>query len=138
MNANTNTINTNATVAQEAQTTTTTPHYKKNVIELYTEAVEAHIDSKKSASQISASGNEFQGLNKAILNDAKAKLGYKSNKWFSKKQMEDANLIPISEDDFGVILFSTKLVDIDGSNKKDKVLRYYRVFNEDALEILPI
>jgi len=148
---NTNTQNTNTTtVAPVAHTTTTqgndmntntTPakkHYRKTVIEMYTEAVERTVDSKKSAAQISASGNEFQGLNKAILNEAKAELGFKSNKWYTKKAMENENLIPISEDDYGVILFSSKLKDIEGSNKKEKIITYYRVFNEDSLEILPL
>ena len=147
-----NTKNTNTTtVAPVAHTTTTqgndmntntTPaakkHYRKTVIEMYTEAVERTVDSKKSAVQVSASGNEFQGLNKAILNEAKAELGFKSNKWYTKKAMDNENLIPKSEDDYGVILFSSKLKDIEGSNKKEKIITYYRVFNEDSLEILPI
>ncbi len=151
MNANAQNNNTPTTVAPVAQNTNTqgnnmnantTPatqkHYRKSVIEMYTEAVEKTVDSKKSAVQLSASGNEFKGLNKAILNEAKAELGFKSNKWFNKKQMDSANLIPVSEDDYGVILFSTKLKDIEGSNKKEKIITYYRVFNEDSLEILPI
>jgi len=150
MNGNTQNTNTTsvAPVANTQQTqgnnmnTNTTPaakkHYRKSVIEMYTEAVEKTVDSKKSAVQLSASGNEFKGLNKAILNEAKAELGFKSNKWFNKKQMDSANLIPKSEDDYGVILFSTKLKDIEGSNKKEKIITYYRVFNEDSLEILPI
>ena len=147
-NAQNNNTNTTAATAQTNNTqgndmnTNTTPatqkHYRKSVIEMYTEAVEKTVDSKKSAMQLSASGNEFKGLNKAILNEAKAELGFKSNKWFNKKQMDSANLIPKSEDDYGVILFSTKLKDIEGSNKKEKIITYYRVFNEDSLEILPI
>ena len=151
MNANTQNNNTTTTATAQTQqtqqtqgndmnanTTPTQRHYRKSVIEMYTEAVEKTVDSKKSAVQLSASGNEFKGLNKAILNEAKAELGFKSNKWFNKKQMDSANLIPKSEDDYGVILFSTKLKDIEGSNKKEKIITYYRVFNEDSLEILPI
>ena len=131
---NTQTQNTTAqnTVAPVAK------NFKKTVVEMYQETVEKVVDSKKSATQISASGNEFQGLNKAILNEAKAELGFKSNKWFTKKQMEEANMVPKSEDDYGVILFSSRLKDIEGSNKKEKIITYYRVFNEDALEILPL
>lgn len=128
-------MNTQNTTAAK---TTGSKTYRKTVIEMYQEAVERTVDSKKSATQISASGNEFKGLNKAILNEAKAELGYKSNKWFNKKQMEEANLVPKSEDDYGVILFSTRLKDIEGSNKKEKIITYYRVFNEDALEVLPL
>ena len=113
-------------------------HYKKTVIEMYTEAVERTVDSKKSAVQISASGNEFSGLNKAILNEAKAELGFKSNKWFTKKAMEDASLFPKSDEDYGVVLFSTKLKEVEGSNKKEKIITYYRVFNEDSLEVIPV
>jgi len=133
MNTNTTHTDTNTEVAPVAKR-----NYKKSVMELYNEAVEQHIDSKKSASQISASGNEFQGLNKMILNDTQKEFGYKSNKWFSKKQMDEAGLVPISEDDYGVILFSTKLKDIEGSNKKEKIMTYWRVFNEDSLELIPV
>ena len=151
MNANTQNTNTTS-VAPVAQNTTTqgndmntntntpaaTRHYKKSVIEMYTEAVESTISTKLSATQISASGLEYKGLNKAILGEAKKELGFNSNKWFTKKAMEEANLIPKSEDDYGVILFSSKLKDIEGSNKKEKIITYYRVFNEDSLEILPL
>jgi hypothetical protein len=131
-------MNTQNTTAQNTVAPVANKNYKKTVVEMYQEAVEKVVDSKKSAAQVSASGNEFQGLNKAILNEAKAELGFKSNKWFTKKQMDEANLVPKSEDDYGVILFSSKLKDIEGSNKKEKIITYYRVFNEDALEILPL
>ncbi len=138
MNTQTQNTQTNAPVAPVAHTDTQTRRYKMTPTELYLEAVEKTVDSKKSAAQISASGNQFQGLNKAILNEAKAELGFKSNKWFTKKAMEDQNLIPKSEDDYGVILFSSKLKDIEGSNKKEKIITYYRVFNEDSLEVIPV
>ena len=139
MNTNTTNTDTNtATVAQEANTTTPVRHYKKTVIEMYSEAVEANIDSKKSAIQLSASGNEFQGLNRMILNTAKSEMAFKSNVWFTAKQMENTGMVPVSEDDYGVILFSTKLVDIEGTNKKEKKINYYRVFNQDSLEIIPL
>jgi len=131
-------MNTQTTNTQNTEVATQAKHYRKTVVEMYQEAVEKVVDSKKSATQISASGNEFQGLNKAILNEAKAELGFKSNKWFNKKQMDEANLVPKSEDDYGVILFSSKLKDIPNSNKKEKIITYYRVFNEDSLEELPI
>jgi len=131
-------MNTKTTNTQNTEVATQAKHYKKTVVEMYQEAVEKVVDSKKSATQISASGNEFQGLNKAILNEAKAELGFKSNKWFNKKQMDEANLVPKNEDDYGVILFSSKLRDIPNSNKKEKIITYYRVFNEDSLEELPI
>lgn len=129
MNTNTN-ENTIVTPAKK--------NYRKSVVELYQDAVESVVDSKKSAVQISASGNEFQGLNKAILNEAKAQLGFKSNKWFTKKAMEDNTLVAKSSEDYGIILFSSKLKDIEGSNKKEKILTYYRVFNEDSLEHINI
>lgn len=159
MNANTNTTPTNTTVAPVAQNTNTqgntmnannnTPtqipatqqrRYKMTPTELYLEAVDKTIDTKKTATQVSASGHEFKGLNRAILNEAKAELQFKSNKWFTKKAMDEAGLIPVSEDDYGVILFSSKLKDIAGSknNKKEKIITYYRVFNEDSLEVLPL
>lgn len=140
MNANTYTQET--PVAPVAHTTT--PHddmskrYKKSVIELYQEAVEKTIDTKLSAPQVSASGLEYKGLNKAILGEAKKELGLQSNRWFTKKAMQDNNMVPISEDDYGVILFSSKLKEIPGSDKKEKILTYYRVFNEDSLETLPL
>lgn len=112
--------------------------FKKTVLEMYTEAVEKAVASKKSATQVSASGNEFTGLNKVILNEARAELGLKSNKWFTAKQIEASGLVQKSEDDYGVILFSTKLKDVEGSTKKERVLTFYRVFNEDSLETLPL
>ena len=130
-------MNTQTTNTQNTEVATQ-KHYRKTVTEMYMEAVEKVVDSKKSATQVSASGNEFQGLNKTILNEAKAELGFKSNKWFNKKQMDEANLVPKSEDNYGVILFSSKLRDIPNSNKKEKIITYYRVFNEDSLEELPI
>ena len=111
-----NDMNTNTNTPTET-TPAATKRYKMTPTELYMEAVEKTVDSKKSAAQISASGNEFQGLNKAILNEAKAELGFKSNKWYSAKAMQDNNLVQKSEDDYGVILFSSKLKDIDGLNK---------------------
>ncbi len=147
---NTNTPTAETTVALVAHTTTqgndmntqnntaAARRYKKSVIEMYTEAVESTIDSKKSATQLSASGNVFTGLNKSILNKAKAELGFKNNVWFTAKQMSDANLIMISEDDYGVILFSNKLKDIECSTKKEKIITYYRVFNRDSLEEIPV
>ena len=146
MNAQINTPTTvETTVAPVAQTTThnddkskNTNRYKKSVIELYQEAVEKTIDTKLSAPQVSASGLEYKGLNKAILGEAKKELDLQSNKWFSKKAMQDNNLIQISEDDYGVILFSNKLKDIEGSSKKEKIITYYRVFNEDSLELIPV
>jgi antirestriction protein ArdC len=127
-----NTQNTNTAAQTEVK------RYRKTVVEMYQEAVEKVVDSKKSAIQISANGNEFKGLNKAILNEAKSENGFKSNKWFNKKQMEEANLVQKSEDDYGVILFSSRLKDIPNSNKKEKIITYYRVFNEDSLEEIPI
>lgn len=136
MNANTYTPEVQTTVAPVANTTR---HYKKNVIELYQDAVDSTIDSRKSAVQMNGiSGNLYTGLNKAILNKAKPELGFKSNKWFTVKQMRDANLVQKSEDDYGIILFSSKLKDIENSTKKEKIITYYRVYNEDSLEILPL
>ena len=129
-----NTKNTNTAVD-----TTVAPakkHYRKTVIELYQEAVENVVDSKKYSIQISASGNEFKGLNKAILNEAKKQNNFKSNKWFTKNAMEKASLVIKSADDYGVILFSSKLKDIPNSNKKEKIITYYRVFNEDSLKVI--
>lgn len=151
MNANAQ-KNNNTTTAATAQNTTkqgnnmnsnTTPavakrYYRKSVIEMYTEAVENTIDTKLSATQLSASGFEYKGLNKAILGEAKKDLGFTSNKWFTKKAMEEAGLFPRSDEEWGVILFSSKLKDIDGSSKKEKIITYYRVFNEDSLEIIPV
>lgn len=129
---NTNTHTQDTSVNQEVK------HYRKSVIELYQESVEKVLGNDSSVIQLSSSGNQFQGLNKSILNDAQRELGFVSNKWFSKKSMEENSLIPKSEDDYGVILFSSKLKDIEGSNKKEKIITYYRVFNEDSLEIIPI
>jgi len=129
-------------VTPVAYTTTHTDdkkkYYKKSVIELYQEAVEKTSDKQKIRTQISSSGNEFSGLNKAILSQAQDELALNSNKWFSKKAMQDNNLVAISEDDYGVILFLSKLKDIEGSARQEKIITYYRVFNEDSLVPLPL
>ena len=105
MNSNT-TPTTHTTVNQENNNTnvsTEKKHYRKSVIELYQESVEKVLGNSDSMVQVSSTGNEFQGLNKAILNEAKAELDFKSNIWFTKKAMEEAGMIPVSEDDYGVI-----------------------------------
>lgn len=133
MNANVQNNNT-TTVAPVAHTAPTAQrHYKKSVLEMYTESVEKVIDSKKTAVQVSSSGNQFSGLNAKILNEAKAELGFKSNVWLTAKAMETAGLVN-NEDDYGIILFSTKLKEIPNTNRKEKVLNYYRVFNEESLK----
>ncbi|PNV84434.1 MAG: hypothetical protein C0627_00905 [Sulfurimonas sp.] len=118
--------------------TTEQRHYRKTVIELYTEAVDKVTSSKLSAQQVSASGNNFTGLNNNILANAQKELGYKSNIWFTEKQMQEQNLVQIDEDNYGVILFFTYLKDIEGTNRKEKALRFYKVFNKDALETIPL
>lgn len=135
---NTQGNNMNSNTQANNTTPAATRHYKKSVIEMYTEAVENTIDTKLTATQVSASGLEYKGLNKGILGEAKKTLNFKSNVWFTKKAMEEAGLFPISDEDYGVILFSSKLKDIDGSNKKEKIITYYRVYNRDSLEVIPV
>ncbi len=113
-------------------------HYKKSVLEMYVQAVETATTSKKTAQQVSASGNNFTGLNNVLLATAKTDKGHKSNVWYSEKQMTDAGLTVKDTDNYGTVVFTTKLVDIEGSNKKETVLRYWNVFNQDELETIPL
>lgn len=112
--------------------------FRKSVLEMYVEATDKASKSNKSAQQVSASGNEFSGLNNVILATVKAELGFKSNIWYSDKQMKDAGLMVSEEDNYGTVVFTTKLVDIEGSTKKETVLRYWNVWNKDELEVLPL
>lgn len=127
----TNTNNTQAT-SNEVK------HYKKSVLELYVSAVEKAVISKKTQQQVSASGHNFSGLNNVLLAEAKTENGFKSNEWFSEKQIKEAGLVLKNEEAEGVLVFTTKLNDIEGSNKKETVLRYWKVFNKDELEAIPV
>jgi len=113
-------------------------HYKKSVLELYVAAVEEAVNSKKTQQQVSASGHNFSGLNNVLLANAKTAQGFKSTEWFSDKQMTEAGLILKNTDDQGVLVFTTKLVDVEGTNKKETVIRYWKVFNKDQLEQIPL
>lgn len=126
--------NTNNTTA----TSNEVKHYKKSVLEMYVSAVEAAVTSKKTQQQVSGSGNEFSGLNNVILATVKGDKGFKSNQWFSEKQATEAGLMKKDENNFGTPVFTTKLVDVEGSNKKETVLRYWNVFNKDELEAIPV
>jgi antirestriction protein ArdC len=128
---NTQTVNTTETQAEGAEKR----HYKKTVLEMYTEAADKVANSNRHAQQVSASGNSFGGMNNNILATAKAELEYTSNVWFTEKQMAEQGLTLKEGEKYGVALFNTKLVDIEGSNKKEKVLRYWTVFNNDQLEV---
>ncbi len=126
-------MNTNNTqVAGEAK------QYKKSVLELYVAAVEVAVSSKKTQQQVSASGHNFNGLNNVILAEAKTANNFKSNVWFSEKQMNEQNLMLKDENAEGAIVFTTKLVDKEGTNKKETVLRYWKVFNKDQLTEIPL
>ena len=138
MNTQTKGTNTQNTDTEVGNTTTQT-HYKKSVLELYTTAVTLVITSKLSSQQISATGNEFKGLNNNILANAKAQSGYGSNIWFSENQIKEQGLTVVNDtEEFGVVLFSTYLKNIDGSNKKETALRYWKVWNKDSLEVIPV
>lgn len=127
------------------QNTTNTPaasnevkHYKKTVLEMYVAAVEGAVTSKKTQQQISGSGNEFSGLNNVILATVKGDKCFKSNEWFSEKQMTETGLMKKDGSNFGTPVFTTKLIDVEGQNKKETVLRYWTVFNRDELEAIPV
>jgi len=148
---NNNTVTT--TGAQEANTTTTqgntmnannnTPatqrHYKKSILEMYVEAVNMVCKSNRSAQQVSASGNNFSGLNNKILANEMTNKNYKSNLWLTEKDMLEQGLTLIDDSKkYGVQVFTTKLVDIPNSKKKETVLRYWTVYNKDECEVIPV
>ena len=109
-------------------------NYRKTVLELYVDAVEAVCISKKSAQQVSIKGNEFKGLNNNILANTK----YKSNVWFSENQIKEMGFELISTDEQGVTLFTTSLRDIPNKTYKERVLRYWKVFNREQLQEIPV
>lgn len=122
----------------QATSNTEVKRYKKTVLEMYVQAVEGAVSSKKTQQQVSASGNDFSGLNNVILATVKGDKGFKSNQWFSEKQATEAGLMKKDEDNFGTTVFTTKLVDVEGQAKKETVLRYWNVFNLDELEAIPV
>lgn len=77
------------------------------------------------------SGREYQGFNKINLYLVSKEKGYQSNQWLTHDQLKKENL-SIKEGEHGTPVFNHKLIDKDG--KKQKVLRYYLVFNKDQLE----
>jgi hypothetical protein len=65
--------------------------------------------------------------------------GYKSNLWLTEKDMLEQGLTLIDDSNkYGVQVFTTKLVDIPDSNKKETVLRYWTVFNKEECEVIPV
>jgi len=79
----------------------------------------------------SVSGREYQGFNKINLYLVSKERGFNSNEWLTHDQLSKANLT-IKEGEHGTPVFNHKLIEKDG--KKQKVLRYYLVFNKDQLE----
>ena len=112
--------------------------FRKTVLEMYVQAVETATHSKKTAQQVSASGNNFNGLNNVLLATVKADQNFKSNIWYSDKQMKEADLMVSEEDNYGTSVFTTKLIDIEGTARKETVLRYWNVWNADELEAIPV
>ena len=159
MNANENNNTATTTGAQEANTATkqgndtmnennntqatTTPatqrHYKKSILEMYVEAVNMVCKSNRSAQQVSSSGNNFSGLNNKILANEMTNKNYKSNLWLTEKDMLEQGLTLIDDSKkYGVQVFTTKLVDIPNSKKKETVLRYWTVYNKEECEVIPV
>lgn len=116
----------------------TQTHFKKSVLKMYVEAVNGVCNSNKSAQQVAANGNSFGGLNNKILANVKADKGFKSNVWFNEKDLKEKGLTQKQGEDFGTPVFTTKLIDVEGTNKKETVLRYWTVWNEEQLEAIPV
>ncbi len=134
MNTNTQTNPINQTDVAIAK-----KHYKLSILEMYVQAVNKVCKSNKSAQQVSASGNNFSGLNNKILANEMVDKGYKSNLWLSEKDMLEQGLTLINDSEkYGVQVYTTKLVDIQNTNKKETVLRYWTVFNKDECEVVPV
>ena len=77
------------------------------------------------------SKREYQGFNKINLYLVKKERGFNSNEWFTFEQAKNEGL-QAKEGEHGTPVFNHKLIEKDG--KKQKVLRYYLVFNKDQLE----
>ncbi len=130
MNTNTQNDPTNEIVAPEAK------HYKMTVAEMLLNASERVATSKKTKQMVSVSGNNFSGLNNAILALEYAEKGYKSNVFLTEKQMTDNGLCLKDGVKYGTQLFTTKIIEKDG--KKNKQVLYYMVWNAEQTEDMPL
>ena len=77
------------------------------------------------------SGREYQGFNRINLYLVAKEKGFECNQWLTHEQLKNAGYT-IREGEHGTPVFNHKLIEKDG--KKQKVLRYYLVFNIDQLE----
>ena len=77
------------------------------------------------------SKREYQGFNKINLYLVKKERGFNSNEWLTFEQAKNEGL-QVKEGEHGTPVFTYKLIEKDG--KKQKVLRYYLVFNKDQIE----
>jgi len=78
------------------------------------------------------SKREYQGFNKINLYLVAKERSFKSNEWLTFEQAQKEGLT-IKEEEHGTPVFNHKLVEIEG--KKQKVLRYYLVFNKEQLTV---
>ncbi len=82
--------------------------------------------------QINAvSKREYQGFNKINLYLVAKEKDFNSNEWLTHDQLTKEGYT-IKEGEHGTPIFNHKLIEKDG--KKQKVLRYYLVFNKDQIE----
>lgn len=108
---------------------------KMTVTEIFTrEAERVASVTHQAGKQINAvSGREYQGFNKVNLYLVAKEKGFQSKEWFTHDQMTKQGL-KIKEGQHATPVFNFKLIDTE-EGKKQKVLRYYLVFNRDQLEL---
>lgn len=107
----------------------------KNVLELYLESLETAMSSIKLSEQQEQVNHiterKYRKLNQIILVGKQSEMKYKSNRWLSKEQIEEAGL-KVKEKEWATQLYTFKLKDVE--NKKVKTYSYYTVYNLEQLE----
>ena len=112
--------------------TNSTKGNKMTVAEIFTREAErvAGVMHQAGKQLNSVSGREYKGFNKINLYLVTKEKGFNSNKWLTHDQLTKAGYT-IKEGEHGTPVFNHKLIEVEG--KKQKVLRYYLVFNEEQL-----
>lgn len=113
-------------------TTNTTKGTKMTVAQIFErEAARVATLTNAPAKQVNAiSGREYQGFNRINLYLVAKENAFESKKWFTHDQLTKAGY-ELKEEQHGTPVFNHKIIEKDG--KKEKVLRYYLVFNKDQL-----
>ena len=117
-----------------ATTNTTTKGNKMTVAQIFErEAQRVATLTNAPGKQVNGiTQREYQGFNRINLYLTAKENGFESKEWLTHDQFTKAGYT-LKEDQHGIPVFNYKIIETDG--KKEKVLRYYLVFNKDQLEL---